>query len=145
MVNDRPSPRSPGSWRKSGEETKFFSRVRQLLNGGVQSDPGWRWLPGSSAWVTPAAVSMLALRESIARLVARHDLAAVDTACRQIMSIDPRRIEDLALAVGDVEALIGSIHQMAEPVAGVRTALDLVPEWRAIRDSRGCYAAFRAW
>jgi len=66
-------------------------------------------------------------------MVAGRDLAAVDASCCQIMSIDPRRIEYLKLAVGDVEELLSSIRQIGEPVASVRTRFDLVPEWRGIR------------
>jgi len=49
---------------QTGEETKFLSRVRQFLTGNPQGDPGWPWLPGTSAWVTPTALSMLALRKA---------------------------------------------------------------------------------
>jgi len=66
-------------------------------------------------------------------VVAGRDLAAVDAACCQIMSIDPRRIEYLKLAVGDVEDLVRSIRQIGEPVASVRTRFELLPEWSGIR------------
>lgn len=49
---------------QTGEETKFLSRVRRLLTGNAQSDPGWAWFPGTSAWVTPTALSILALRKA---------------------------------------------------------------------------------
>jgi uncharacterized protein (DUF362 family) len=66
-------------------------------------------------------------------VVAGRDLAAVDAVCCEIMSIDPRRIEYLKLAVGDVEALAASIHQIGEPVESVRTRFALLPEWSGIR------------
>jgi uncharacterized protein (DUF362 family) len=66
-------------------------------------------------------------------MVAGADLAAVDTSCCQIMSIDPRRIEYLKLAVGDVEGLARSIHQIGEPLESVRTRFALLPEWNGIR------------
>jgi len=66
-------------------------------------------------------------------VVAGRDLAAVDASCCQIMSIDPRRIEYLKLAVGDVEALAESIHQIGEPLDIVRTRFNLLPEWSRIR------------
>ena len=66
-------------------------------------------------------------------VVAGGDLAAVDAVCCQIMSIDPRRIEYLEMAVGDVEALAASIRQIGEPLANVRTRFDLLPEWSGIR------------
>ena len=66
-------------------------------------------------------------------VVVGRDLAAVDASCCQIMSIDPRRIEYLRLAVGDVNELVGSIRQTGESVETARTPFDLLPEWSAIR------------
>jgi uncharacterized protein (DUF362 family) len=66
-------------------------------------------------------------------VVAGRNLAAVDAACCQIMSIDPRRIEYLELATGDVGELLGSIRQIGETVESVRTRFDLLPEWSGIR------------
>ena len=66
-------------------------------------------------------------------VVAGRDLAAVDVSCCEIMSIDPRRIEYLKLAVGDVEALARSIRQIGERVESVRTRFALLPEWSGIR------------
>ncbi len=66
-------------------------------------------------------------------VVVGRDLAAVDASCCQIMSIDPRRIEYLRLAVGDVNELVGSIRQTGELVETARTPFDLLPEWSAIR------------
>jgi uncharacterized protein (DUF362 family) len=68
-------------------------------------------------------------------VVAGRNLAAVDAICCQIMFIDPRRIEYLKLAVGDVHELLGSIHGIGEPVASVRTRFDLLPEWSGIRQA----------
>jgi uncharacterized protein (DUF362 family) len=70
-----------------------------------------------------------------------RDLAAVDAICCQIMGIDPRRIEYLKLAVGDVGRLMKSIKQIGEPLDSVRTPFDLLPEWRAVAQSRGLPAA----
>ena len=66
-------------------------------------------------------------------VVAGSDLAAVDAACCQIMSIDPARIAYLRLAVGDVPELLASIHHIGEPLETVRTSFDLLPEWNVIR------------
>lgn len=66
-------------------------------------------------------------------VVAGRDLAAVDATCCQIMSIDPRRIEYLKLAIGDVGELCRATRQIGEPVNGVRTSFDLMPEWKGIR------------
>jgi len=57
----------------------------------------------------------------------------VDASCCQIMSIDPHRIEYLRLAVGDIEGLMRSIHQIGEPVESVRTRFELLPQWSGIR------------
>ena len=70
-------------------------------------------------------------------IVAGRDLAAADASCCQIMCIDPRKIEYLGLAVGDVEGLLKSIHQIGEPIESVRTRFDLLPEWRGIAEGRG--------
>jgi uncharacterized protein (DUF362 family) len=61
-------------------------------------------------------------------------LAAVDAACCQIMSIDPRKIEYLKLAVGDVVGLVDSIRQIGESVESVRTRFELMREWLGIRE-----------
>jgi hypothetical protein len=66
---------------QTGEETKFLSRVRQFLTGNLQGDPGWPWFPGTSAWVTPTALSMLALGKAArsagsAQIRARLDMGA---------------------------------------------------------------------
>jgi len=66
-------------------------------------------------------------------VVAGRDLAAVDTTCCQIMSIDPRRIEYLRLAVPDMEELMSSVQQIGEATARVRTPFRLLPEWNGIR------------
>ena len=66
-------------------------------------------------------------------VVAGRDLAAVDATCCQIMSIDPRRIEYLALAAGDAGSLLRSVRQIGEPLKEVTTRFDLVPEWASIR------------
>jgi len=49
---------------QTGADTNFPSRLRQFLTGQSQADPGWAWFPGTSAWVTPTALSMLALRKA---------------------------------------------------------------------------------
>jgi hypothetical protein len=53
---------------QTGEETSFLSRLRTLMSGNrvpfEQRFPGWPWFPGASAWVTPTALAMLALRKA---------------------------------------------------------------------------------
>jgi hypothetical protein len=50
------------------------------------------------------------------------------------MSIDPRKIEYLKLAVGDVVGLVDSIRQIGESVESVRTRFELMREWLGIRE-----------
>ena len=50
---------------RSGDDTGLLIRVRQFLTGNSQNSPGWPWFPGTSAWVTPTALSMLALRKAL--------------------------------------------------------------------------------
>jgi len=70
---------------QTGQDTHFLTRVRQFLTGNPQSYPGWPWYPGTSAWVTPTGLSMLALRLAFLQLprsaespqiAARHDQGA---------------------------------------------------------------------
>lgn len=53
---------------QAGEDTSFLIRVRQFLTGNAQSYAGWPWFPGTSAWVTPTALSMLALRLALRKV-----------------------------------------------------------------------------
>jgi hypothetical protein len=67
--------------RQTGEETSLPSRVQRFLTGNAQTDPGWPWFPGTSAWVSPTALSMLALRKAArcvasAQILARLDMGA---------------------------------------------------------------------
>jgi len=66
-------------------------------------------------------------------VVAGRDLAAVDAVCCQIMSIDPRKIDYLRLAIGDVPALVESVRQIGEALAAVRAKFRLLPAWQGIR------------
>ena len=68
-------------------------------------------------------------------VVAGCDLAAVDASCCRIMSIDPRRIEYLKLAAGNVDELVGSTRQIGETLESVGTRFALLPEWSGIRQS----------
>jgi len=70
--------------RQTGEETSFLSRVQMFLTGnaqGYRGYDGWPWYPGTSAWVTPTALSMLALRKTARpadspQILARLDMGA---------------------------------------------------------------------
>jgi len=51
--------------RETDEDSTLLIRVRQFLTGRSQSVPGWPWFPRTSAWVTPTALSVLALRKAV--------------------------------------------------------------------------------
>src|SRR5258707_1040759 len=65
------SQNSDGGWGYSTPSHQgWLNRIRLLLSG-VRSDvslsyDGWPWYPGAAAWVTPTALSILAL-ERIAK------------------------------------------------------------------------------
>jgi hypothetical protein len=69
ILGEAPYRRSVG-WllAQTGEETSFMTRLRTFLSGNrtppEQRFPGWPWFPGASAWVTPTALSMLALSKA---------------------------------------------------------------------------------
>lgn len=50
---------------QTGRESGWLNRVRMMLSGVKQdvsvSYDGWPWFPGAAAWVTPTAISILAL------------------------------------------------------------------------------------
>jgi len=54
---------------QSGQETGWISRLRLLVLGdppsAEQCCAGWPWYPGTTAWVTPTALTMLALRKAL--------------------------------------------------------------------------------
>ena len=60
-----------------GEESRFVFRLRQWMLGvlplSTQDPPGWPWLPGTSAWVGPTSIALLALQKELRRS-ARTDL-----------------------------------------------------------------------
>jgi hypothetical protein len=67
--------------RQAGEETGFLVRMQHLVTGQAQGYSGWPWFPGTSAWVTPTALSMLALSKAVRlagspRILARLDMGA---------------------------------------------------------------------
>jgi len=125
------------------------------VSGGVYGWPKnilhWAGIPGCIADLYNTLPSYFAIVDGIVGMegngpiqgtpkragvvVAGRDLAAVDASCCQIMSIDPHRIEYLKLAVGDVDGLVRSIHQIGEPVESVRTRFELLPEWAGIQPS----------
>jgi len=51
--------------RQADADSGLLMGVRHLLTGQSPSTPGWPWFPGTGAWVTPTALSMLALRRAL--------------------------------------------------------------------------------
>ena len=49
---------------QAGRDSGLLSRVRTVLIGERSAGQGWPWLPGTSAWVTPTALSLLALAKA---------------------------------------------------------------------------------
>jgi uncharacterized protein (DUF362 family) len=66
-------------------------------------------------------------------IVAGRDLAAVDATCCRIMGIDPRKVRYLKLAEDRGQTAEANVRQIGEPIAGVRTRFELIPEFAAIR------------
>lgn len=70
-------------------------------------------------------------RKHVGAVVAGADLTAVDSTCCRIMGIDPARIGYLQLVgAGSSEE---EVHQLAEPVAAVRTNFQLLPQLQSLR------------
>ena len=72
--------------QSSGEDTSFLIRVRQFLTGNAQGDPGWPWFAGTSAWVTPTALSMLALRKAARCAASPQILARLDMGASYLLA-----------------------------------------------------------
>jgi hypothetical protein len=57
---------------QSGEETRFFHRLRMRLlglGGDEREGEGWPWFPETAAWVSPTALTILALEKIDAKAV----------------------------------------------------------------------------
>ena len=83
-LRDRLSRDSRGSavkWlqSQSGEETRFFRRLRMTLlglGGDRREGEGWPWFPETAAWVSPTAITILALEQVDAKAAAARVSAA---------------------------------------------------------------------
>lgn len=53
--------------RQTGSDTGLLNRLRLIAYGRYPSQPaaGWPWFPGTSAWVIPTSLSILALRKTM--------------------------------------------------------------------------------
>jgi hypothetical protein len=72
VLEDRPGAAALPSacgWllKQSGRESGYFQRFRDWLLGMSQEEnvsySGWPWYPGTASWVTPTALSVLALEK----------------------------------------------------------------------------------
>lgn len=64
---------------QTGEETRFFHRMRMTLlgaGGDRREGEGWPWFPQTAAWVSPTALTILALEQFRAEAVAGRVSAA---------------------------------------------------------------------
>ncbi|HSW48908.1 MAG TPA: DUF362 domain-containing protein [Bryobacteraceae bacterium] len=66
-------------------------------------------------------------------IVAGEDRVAVDATCCRIMGIDPARIGHLRMAQTQGQTMEANVRQIGEPIRSVRTAFELLPEFRSIR------------
>jgi hypothetical protein len=55
----------------TGEESSLIYRAREWMLGNPRQPelefPGWPWIPGTAAWVSPTALAMLALQKELGR------------------------------------------------------------------------------
>jgi len=60
----------------TGQESNLIYRVREWLLGNPRPPemefPGWPWVPGTAAWVSPTAVAMIALQKECRRYPDAH-------------------------------------------------------------------------
>jgi uncharacterized protein (DUF362 family) len=66
-------------------------------------------------------------------IVGGGDRVAVDATCCRIMGIDPRKIRYLRLAEDRGQTEEANVRQSGEPIRGVQTSFELLPEFRSIR------------
>jgi uncharacterized protein (DUF362 family) len=66
-------------------------------------------------------------------IVTGRDLPSVDATCCRLMRIDPLQVEYLTLARDGAYLAESAIRQQGEPIAGLRTKFDLLPQFQAAR------------
>jgi len=66
-------------------------------------------------------------------IVGGGDRVAVDATCCRIMGIDPSKVGYLKMAETRGQTGEANVRQIGEPIQSVRTAFDLLPEFRSIR------------
>jgi len=66
-------------------------------------------------------------------IVGGADRVAVDATCCRIMGIDPRRIGHLRMAETQGQTVEANVRQIGEPIGGVQTPFQLLPEFRSLR------------
>jgi uncharacterized protein (DUF362 family) len=66
-------------------------------------------------------------------VVAGSDRVAVDSTCCRIMGIDPRKVGHLRMAESAGQTVEAHVRQIGEPISGVRTPFELLPEFKSMR------------
>lgn len=100
---------------QSGRESGYVRRLRQWLLGAREEEDvrhsGWPWYPGTAAWVTPTALTVLALEKASRRKPDPRWLARIETARKFLLS---RMCRDGGWNYGSTRALGFDVNSYPE-------------------------------